>query len=294
MSNTTGPIIIGGTGRSGTSIAGSIVSRHPEVFYVGESQLFHPIFGVTGLYENKTSAGVFKQCLLGEIRQKILASCKTRYPQCNFATVYTEKKLADIFNATNPEPGNTQSAAQLVNLVLALGAKALGRPRVCEKTPHTITQAVVLHAFFPDLKFIHIFRDPKDVCASVLECSWGPENVEDFIVYWTKLMQTALDQKSKIPQENYLTVSLEQLIENPNATTELIFSFAGIEKSPQIVASTTHAVDKKQANIGRWGKNMTAQDAGKIDRATEKLYKIWQAIRKKDEKRFKTTANTTL
>ena len=65
-----GPIFVGGSGRSGTSIIGRLLNFHPDLLYFSEPRLFNDPGGVVDLALGKTSLDDFKKKMLDVYREK--------------------------------------------------------------------------------------------------------------------------------------------------------------------------------------------------------------------------------
>jgi hypothetical protein len=48
-----------------------------------------------------------------------------------------------------------------------------------EKTPHNLLQLKFLCSLYPNADFFHVMRDPRSICLSLLDMSWGPNSIED-------------------------------------------------------------------------------------------------------------------
>ena len=59
----------------------------------------------------------------------------------------------------------------------------------------------------PKSKLIHIIRDPRDVILSFKNQPWLPNNIDNCIDIYCKLMNDWIKLKSKIPQNNFLELN---------------------------------------------------------------------------------------
>jgi len=123
------PIFIIGTGRSGTTILGTLLSMHKEVGFLNEPKaLWHSIYpreDLTGSY----SRGIAQYRLIEN-------------------------------DATNPVK---QTAHKLFGVYLALS----GSQRVVDKYPELVFRVPFVRALFPDAKFVFLIRNGWDTCQSI-------------------------------------------------------------------------------------------------------------------------------
>jgi hypothetical protein len=112
----------------------------------------------------------------------------------------------------------------------------------------------------PHAKLLHVFRDPRDVIASFVTQTWMPSNP----IQSAKIVKDLHDQwemvKSKIPEESYLEVSLESLVQNPEQILRDISKFWCIPWNDRILD-----VDLSKSNSGRWKKQFTLAEQKEID-----------------------------
>ncbi|MEM9159115.1 MAG: sulfotransferase, partial [Verrucomicrobiota bacterium] len=75
--------------------------------------------------------------------------------------------------------------------------------------------------------YVHLYRDPRDVCASFLKAVVGSKHPYLISRKWTELQELCLDLKEKAP-DRYWGVSYEWLIERPEKELRALCGFLGI------------------------------------------------------------------
>lgn len=122
-----------------------------------------------------------------------------------------------------------------------------------ETTPANAVSADKLYALVPDLKLIHMERDPRDTIASVLGQPWGPRSVSEGIEWWSDRSKKARDACSRVPGSQILTVLLEDLVEtNRNDSYRRLLHFIEVTDHPDIRAFFDAQMTADAAGIGRW------------------------------------------
>ena len=129
-----------------------------------------------------------------------------------------------------------------------------------EDTPYNILRAGELARVFPDMTFVHICRDPRDVVSSYATKGWGGENaviaaqrVKHILDRWTAV-------KKDVPPEQLFEISLEDLVSDPRATMAGFLGRVGITFAPEM-----ERIRLDKANAGRWRSDLPAADLARID-----------------------------
>lgn len=125
------PIVIGGCGRSGTTLLRVMLDSHPSICCGPESGLFLP-WPVT--------------------RGRVSA-------------------LADRFDLPAGEVmqlrQSSGSQAEFVDRFFASYCRRTGKPRWAEKTPRNVRVLAFIFDRFPEARFVHVIRDGRDVACSL-------------------------------------------------------------------------------------------------------------------------------
>jgi hypothetical protein len=102
-----------------------------------------------------------------------------------------------------------------------------------DKTPGYINHMPLLRALFPEAKFIHLIRDPRDYCLSVKK-SWG-KNIYRAAHRWRTTIEKARSYGAQIP-EDYREIHYEALVKEPETTMRDTAHFLHCEFSNNMVS----------------------------------------------------------
>lgn len=88
---------------------------------------------------------------------------------------------------------------------------------VIEKSPRHALQADWIHRLFPDARFLHVVRDPRDTAASLFAAGaswapWAPRNPTDAATLWRDHVEAA---RCVADSETFLELRYEALREDP-------------------------------------------------------------------------------
>jgi hypothetical protein len=165
----------------------------------------------------------------------------------------TDQFLADIGSHYGGADQVYTLARGYVNDLFQEHCQREGKPHWINKTPRLLLCLEGLYALFPTARCIHIVRDGRDVVASNLSLSWGPENVRDAARRWKK----RLAGRSRVDpaRQAFLEVRYEDLIQAPRETLADIFAFLGLSADVDEILKHFKIYDQR---VGAW---RTALDA---------------------------------
>jgi len=306
--------LIGGSGRSGTSILKKLFHKHPETAGIPEFRITVDPGGLLDFYatlKEHWTPYLYDQRIkqLEEVLKKAGRSSK-------LAPVY-RKAMQITGAAANPVSkleaqyttiGLSEYVPEYMNKVDFLiddltqfhfkgswtGQKLGNRPRmIFRKRIDTQTLKARLAQFYmdialsacvsqnagyflddntwnilyfdswldikPDLKMVHIYRNPLDVTASLMEQTWAPSNPVQAAVYYSGIMDEWLRKRKNLPEDSYLEVSLENLVEDTEQKTREIAEFWGLEWDESLLETP---LDK--ANKDRWKTDIPEKELDRV------------------------------
>src|SRR4051812_12304946 len=194
-------IFVGGTGRSGTHVIGRLLGRHPTLADVPIESRFH-CHGPKG-FPDLLSGRVQVSDFLWKLREfwwhRIRREDLEPRGLYNISTRRRFDDAVAIFEESY-EADPREACRRLFNDLLYPVADELGRSGLVEMSSHNVREATVLEELFPHARFIHVFRDGRDVASSITTKTWGPDRIGGAIDWWAARMR-AIDAGVSGPNE---------------------------------------------------------------------------------------------
>jgi hypothetical protein len=233
------PLFIVGCGRSGTTLLGEVLGRHPELGHQNERRDIWVVEPRTDVWSRRAAARGGRVELGAEDARPAVA----RAVACRFA--------AELWLA--------------------------GKPRMVSKTPINAFRIGWLAAMFPDARFIHIVRDGFRVAESIAR--YGPtvqwyghgdykwrllveaarrrglgelvplcaDDVARGMLEWRLSVTTAREALHRLSPERWIEIRYEALLRDPTARCADIEAFAALAPSAAMRAYAAQAVREPAA-----------------------------------------------
>lgn len=234
------PVFIVGHPRSGTTLAATLIGRHPSIAMPPETQFFAEVYreGAVCGKEQFTRA-------LSNARIRDLA--------------LDQERLVADFDASAQKP---KDVFELI--IRSYGAKT-GKKRPGEKSPNHIKWVEQLLGWFPDAKVICLKRDGRDVVNSLMSVPWSHKNIVKHSFDWVASQRRATELTA-LSANRFRIFRYEDLLRAPESVLEEICEFIVEPFDPAMLnAGTSDAVPnwesgwKQKAkleidpsNIGKW------------------------------------------
>ena len=233
---TDSPIFVSGALRSGSTLLHLMLNQHPRIDNPGEFDfMFDLIEGENG-FPSITDYYAFLDKSRIFLSRNLIIDKSLNFPELlqSFVTQLSQN-----------------------NRVLALNVH-----RNFHRIPH----------IFPNAKYIHLIRDPRDVARSSIEMGWRG-NVYYGVNHWieTELSWDLLQKK--LQPENYTTVYYEELIENPESLLNNLCNFMGIPYDPKMLDYPLHTSYKKpdKSLIQQWKRKLSEREIQYVESKAGKL-----------------------
>lgn len=217
-------VFIVGCPRSGTTLLQRMVNAHPQIAITPESHW------IPHLYEKPwalTPEGLIEHKLIREL---------AAHPKFARLGIGREelKRLERL--ARNGQP---LTYSGLVTALLDLYAEAQGKPLVGDKTPDYVRRISTLHRLWPEARFVHVIRDGRNVCLSMMEwpkvhpkpgdfTTWRDDPVSTAAWWWEFNVWLGRDAGGSLGSGLYHELRYEALVARPQEECERLCAFLGL------------------------------------------------------------------
>jgi len=154
-----------------------------------------------------------------------------------------------------------QLARDFVQKIWSSAAERFNAKIVADHTPTNLNHVLFLHDLFPEMKFIHIYRDLRDVVSSYKRQSWGGNSAKEAVPIIKGSLEKWERDRKELPKDSYIEVSLEELVGNTKETLEKICEFLGLEFD-----ATMLNMDLSKSHSGRWKKDLSKEEVELVER----------------------------
>lgn len=279
----------GGTGRSGTTIVGRLLSRHSKVSMAKPAEIKFLTAG-NGILDlsQKRRVGKYKRLILTDrlhlerFKYRLFHDWWQReYKHGGMTGLFqgiSEIEMRHIYNKLkNRIQSDLEMATQ--GFMLDFIEKQLQYDKKemwIDTTPVNIFRSVEIAQLMPGSRFIHMVRDGRDVIASAIREKWGPTNYQDGLIWYRRRMLRNL--KNGIALKNQtLMLSLENLVINQREESlEKLLSFLGLPQERNMRNFFDNMMLKSSITRGRWKSEVT--DLKSFNRAYADLIEEFRGI----------------
>jgi hypothetical protein len=135
--------------------------------------------------------------------------------------------------------GESISYSTFVTGIFDLYGRAHGKPLVGDKTPRYARKVSTLHALWPEARFVHLIRDGRDVCLSILNWkksrrsigrfeSWREDPITTTALWWELHLRLAREDGAPLGPELYHEVRYESVVARPDEECERLCGFLDV------------------------------------------------------------------
>lgn len=269
-------IFVGGTGRSGTTIVGQVLAQYAKL-----TVLFEPRFMTDpqGLMDYLTNPNITVDQVGEVLRTKFLPKMLNNFVLHTDlespAHVYRDKVVADKWARAVQFPTRRDHVRWFLLNMARLYRRDASFCTLVYKEPHVILWGRALLVPFPGAHLVHLIRDPRDVCASVLQVNWGPQTPEDFVPWYLTISNNAWEHMQGYPEEQYHVLSLEALVADPERQVSELYQRLDLHPPRKAVLAGAKLIEHSQAHIGRYSEDLTPEMAEAINTACQESYQRW-------------------
>jgi hypothetical protein len=242
-------VFIVGCARSGTTLLQRIVDAHPQIAITPEMHWITHYFRDKKKWLSPTGRGVTREQVASMIENT------KRFSQFEFS----RQDFEALVPSHEPVP-----YATFLNGIFALYKRNRGKPLVGNKTPAYVRRLPILHGIWPEAKFVHIIRDGRDVCLSVVNwyhadrtagrySTWAEDPVSTTALWWKRKVRLGRQGGGSLAPGLYYEMCYEHLVNRPEETCTKLCGFLGIRYEEKMLrfhegrTKTKPGLDAKKA-----------------------------------------------
>ena len=269
------PVFVGGTGRSGTTIAGRLLGHHRDLGSTNPRELrfVASTGGVADAYA--TSQGV----LVGEravtppqVVDNLWAHWYERVkPSGATGGLYRRldrDEMAEVCARYVEEFAGDPYAAsrRFTETIVSSRVRRDPDSRWVDTTPANARAADRVLALFPEGVVVHMMRDGRDVAASFVSKPFGPREVFAGLDAWRDRMIEAWRAEQASPPDKVVRIDLEELaVTSREETLARLLAAIDVPDDPALREWFDQKVLAHQAHMGRWRRDYDDATAARID-----------------------------
>jgi hypothetical protein len=269
-------VFIVGCPRSGTTLLKRMVDAHPQIAITPETHWIPRYF--------RKRIGLTREGLLTrEFIPRLLEYYK--FPNLRISPEDLEELMP---------PAESVHYADFVSAIFDLYGKRKQKHFVGDKTPGYVQDLPLLHDLWPAAKIVHLIRDGRDVCLSVLEWkrayritgrfrTWNEDPVSTTALWWERFVRLGRECGSGLGPSLYHEIRYESLVADPEDECAALCSFLNLPFDDGMIRfheGHTRADPELSAKkswrpltsgIRDWRSQMAAEDAERFEAVAGEL-----------------------
>lgn len=104
------------------------------------------------------------------------------------------------------------------------------------KSMQNIRWATELDAYFPNPKYVYLYRDPRDVTLSFTKAVIGDKHPYFIAKQWTELQELCLAERDRVGPDHFFSVCYEDLTSQPEQVVRQLCEFLEIKFKPEMLS----------------------------------------------------------
>lgn len=228
-------IFLFGMERSGTTLLSMIVGAHPDIAVpLATTGLWYEVARRQDRYNNLNSEADLRQLVTD-----VIAHERIQRWDCTLT-------VDDVLPACR-----TGDYASVVAALHHAYATAKGKPLWANIDIATLDRLHVANDWFPRARFVHIYRDARDVALSNQTMPYGAGNLAECADAWSRRLTVNLRMGRILGSSRYMAIAYEDLVHRPREVLSQLCPFLGVPFSENMLAYRD-AVDSKVPADRRW------------------------------------------
>ena len=260
-----GPVFIGGTGRSGTWVLGRMFAQHPRFAYIHTELRFHATPpGFAGVLAGELTPDEFAE----HVHRRWFRPSGGKGTAKGLQLIIGNREIQAILAEFRERAADDVPGALGQLMLDVTGPYVRGRfgLRWAETTPDNAAAAAALTTVLPDAHVVHTVRDGRDVAASVVTMPWGPSTHLDALDWWAERLRAAHHGMTAADAARVHTVRLEELLHLDRARTlDTLLGRLGFTDDERLRSYFEREMSAEHGHVGRWREELDAAEREAFD-----------------------------
>jgi hypothetical protein len=159
------------------------------------------------------------------------------------------------------------SVQSLGRAALTIACEVLGLPRPGHEGPDLMRDPRAVLRVYPNARFVHIVRDPRDAATSILKKPWGANNAVVYGMRWAKRVTALRNFANPLGPERYFEFRYEDILQAPEPTMRRLMHFVLGEVDErgldQFVAYMN--ANPRRTNFAKWKSEIPPRQAALLE-----------------------------
>ncbi len=273
-------VFIVGCARSGTTLLQRIVDSHPRMAVTPSMHWMRDLLRKHGVRKPDDPVPP-------EIVSALLA-----HPR--FARLRLDPEKVERLARPTAHPGARLTHVGLLSGIFRLYGEAAGKPVVGNKTAPFVRRIPELHRLWPGARFVHIIRDGRDVCLSILDwesaesaagryASWNEDPISTTALWWKRKVLLGREGGEPLAPDLYHELRYESLVSDPAGECGRLCRFLGLPYDEAMLRfderregtdpdlERAHPTMPITAGLRDWREQMPRADLERFEAAAEDL-----------------------
>jgi len=240
-----GTVFVCGALRSGSTLLSLMLARNPALRSPGE---FDFLFDPFGDPDGAPLGGLAKARTMPGDAHRMLFDMHRRYAMSGADFDWSLPTVERVFNYV--EKLHRPGQALTINLHRNFAAAA---------------------EFFPEARFVHLLRDPRDVAISAMNMGWS--GVPYFGTWaWTDAERSWDRLAAFAPRERTFELRYEAMVSEPARCMQALCAFIGVDYTPAMLDLSGTTYDNPSAAFAcQWKRKISQREASEIEGRTQPL-----------------------
>jgi hypothetical protein len=266
------PVLVGGTGRSGSTIVGHILDHHPSLTLTRPMEVRF----ITG---NDGLADALRVALEEPGSERSNAAARLAvarihdrwFERAENVGLYTSLVRAELTQLCESyledfESDALEATRVLTKSIMFRVAASIGADRWVDTTPANARKADRVEPIYPESKVIIVNRDGRDVAASFVQQSFGPDDVFAALDQWEQRMLRIHKAVARSRPDRILQIDLVDLVTRDRiGTLERVCAAIDVPLDAQMVEWFDENVTAHAAHGGRWRQDFDQKTCDRLD-----------------------------